>query len=145
MALTTDETWADWAPRVLSVTRLVAGLLFMEHGTAKLLGFPASHAYDHLHALTLPWCAGVLELVGGALVAAGLFTRQAAFVLSGEMAFAYFLAHNPRGFFPLLNGGEAAVLYCFFFLYLSAAGGGAWSLDRLRGAAGQPAPALVRG
>jgi putative oxidoreductase len=81
--------------------------------------------------LSLSWTAGALELVGGALLALGLFTRPVAFILCGEMAFAYFLSHAPRGFFPVLNGGDAAILYCFVFLYLAFAGGGPWSLDRI--------------
>jgi putative oxidoreductase len=119
-----------WAPRVLSILRIVAALLFFEHGTTKLLGFPPS---DHSPELfSLPWVAGALELVGGALLIVGLFTRPVAFILSGEMAFAYWMAHAPRSPFPLVNGGDAAILYCFLFLYLAAAGGGPWSLDALR-------------
>lgn len=116
-------------PRMLSILRIMAGLLFMEHGTAKLLGFPPGTAAPALFALG--WFAGVIELVGGGLVALGLFTRYAAFIMSGEMAIGYFLAHAPHSFFPLVNRGEAAVLYCFLFLYLAVAGGGSWSLDRL--------------
>jgi putative oxidoreductase len=120
-----------WAPRVLSILRIVAALLFFEHGTSKLLGFPPS---DHSgpEFLSLSWIAGVLELVGGALLIGGLFTRLVAFILSGEMAFAYWMAHAPQGPFPLANGGDAAILYCFVFLYLAFAGGGPWSLDALR-------------
>jgi putative oxidoreductase len=117
---------------LLSILRIMAGLLFMEHGMAKLFWFPPS-ASVHPSFPALLWFAGVLECFGGALVAVGLFTRCAAFVLSGEMAVAYFTAHAPRGFFPIGNGGDAAVLYCFVFLYLWAAGGGPWSVDRLRG------------
>jgi len=125
-----DSLIATWTPRVLSVLRIVTGLLFMEHGTAKLLHFPPS---ADLPAELPPILivAGVLELVGGALVAAGLFTRLVAFVLSGQMAAAYFMAHAPSSFFPLVNHGEGAILYCFIFLYLAFAGGGAWSLDRM--------------
>ncbi|HME27015.1 MAG TPA: DoxX family protein [Acetobacteraceae bacterium] len=119
----------DWEPRVLSILRIMVGLLFMEHGTAKLLGFPPGTAAPAMFGLI--WFAGVIEMVGGALVALGLFTRIAAFIMSGEMAFAYFMAHAPQNFFPLVNRGEAAVLYCFIFLYLAVAGGGCWSLDRL--------------
>lgn len=117
-----------WAPRLLSVLRIVAALIFMAHGTQKILGFPegASPAM-----LSLPWIAGVLELFGGALLLLGLFVRPVAFVLSGLMAFAYWIAHAPKSPFPVLNGGDAAILYCFVFLYLVAAGGGVWSLDRL--------------
>jgi putative oxidoreductase len=119
----------EWQPRVLSVLRIIVGLLFMEHGTAKLLGFPPGTATPALFGLI--WFAGVIELVGGALVAVGLFTRIAAFIMSGEMAIGYFLSHAPQGFFPILNRGEGAVLYCFIFLYLAVAGGGCWSVDEL--------------
>ena len=124
----------SWSPRLLSVLRIVAGLLFMLHGTMKLLGYPAPFPMA-LSPFTMLWFAGVLELVGGALVLVGLFTRPAAFVLSGEMAFAYFLGHFPKSFWPVLNGGDAAVLFCFVFLYLAAAGAGPWSIDRGRNAA----------
>jgi putative oxidoreductase len=120
-----------WAPRVLSILRIVAALLFFEHGTSKLLGFPPSE-HSGPEFLSLSWVAGVLELVGGALLIVGLFTRLVAFILSGEMAFAYWMAHAPQGPFPLANGGDAAILYCFVFLYLAFAGGGPWSLDALR-------------
>jgi putative oxidoreductase len=120
-----------WEPRMLSILRIMAGLLFMEHGMSKLFNFPAGNL--HPTFLALLWFAGVLECFGGALVALGLFTRVVAFLLSGEMAIGYFMFHAPKSFFPLQNGGDAAVLYCFLFLYLCVAGGGAWSLDRLRG------------
>jgi len=123
-----------WAPRLLSILRIVAGFLFMVHGAQKLLGFPAPFPMQ-VNLYSLIGLAGVLELFGGALVMVGLFTRPVAFVLSGEMAFAYFMAHAPKSFWPVLNGGDAAVLYCFVFLYLAAAGGGPWSVDRLRNAA----------
>ena len=120
-----------WEPRMLSILRIMTGLLFMEHGMSKLFNYPPGNL--HPSFLTLLWFAGVLECFGGALVVLGLFTRVVAFLLSGEMAIAYFMVHAPQGFFPLLNHGEAAVLYCFVFLYLCFAGGGEWSLDRLRG------------
>ena len=123
---------AAWSPRLLSVLRIVTALLYIEHGSAKLLGFPHIASFDNLKLVSLIGLAGVLELVGGALVLLGLFTRVAAFILSGEMAFAYFMAHAPHGFLPILNQGELAALYCFVFLYLAAAGGGVWSLDALR-------------
>ena len=109
------------------------GLLFLEHGLAKILDFPhpPNHAPYALFTLN-PGLQGLLELVGGFLLALGLFTRSVAFVLAGNMAVAYFMAHSPRGFFPLLNGGELAIVYCFVFLYFWVAGGGEWSLDRLR-------------
>ena len=121
-----------WEPRLLSILRIMTGLLFMEHGTSKLFNFPPGNIHPGFG--TLLWLAGVLECFGGALVALGLLTRPIAFLLSGEMAIGYFMSHAPRNFFPLLNGGDAAVLYCFVFLYLAFAGGGAWSLDRMRGA-----------
>lgn len=128
---------AVWEPRMLSILRIMSGLLFMEHGMSKLFNFPPGTMHPSFPALL--WFAGVLECFGGALVAVGLFTRVVAFLLSGEMAIAYFMFHAPRSFFPLLNGGDAAVLYCFVFLYLAFAGGGEWSVDRLRGATGMPA------
>ena len=126
---------AKWAPHLLSLLRFVAGLLFLEHGLQKLVGFPPM-AGGHGPALfTLFWFAGVIELVGGALVLLGLFTQPAAFIMSGEMAFAYFMIHAQHGPFPALNGGDAAILFCFVFLYLAAAGPGPWSLDRAWGTA----------
>jgi putative oxidoreductase len=117
-----------WAPRMLSILRILAALIFFEHGTQKLLGFPLSErAAPEL--LSLSGIAGILELVGGALLLLGLFTRPVAFILAGEMAVAYWYAHAPRSFFPVNNEGDAAILYCFVFLYLFAAGGGPWSLD----------------
>jgi putative oxidoreductase len=128
--MSTDDLHTIWAPRILSILRIVAALIFFEHGSQKLLGFPPT---DNPPAfLSLSWIAGALELFGGALLALGLFTRPVAFILSGEMAFAYWLAHAPRSVFPVLNGGDAAILYCFVFLYLAFAGGGPWSLDALR-------------
>jgi putative oxidoreductase len=119
-----------WAPRALSVLRIVSAFLFMSHGMQKILGYPVPRrSPDELFSLV--GVAGMLELVGGALLLAGLFTRPVAFVLSGQMAFAYFLAHAPRGFWPIVNNGELAALYSFLFLYLAFAGGGEWSLDAL--------------
>jgi putative oxidoreductase len=120
---------AVWAPRVLSLLRIVAALLFMEHGLMKLFHFPAPQpgAPDPLPTMLL--AAASIEVVGGALIAAGLFTRIAAFVCSGEMAAAYFMGHASKGFWPALNGGDAAILFCFVFLYLVFAGPGVWSLD----------------
>ncbi len=126
----TTEMLAPWAPRLLSVLRIVAALLFFEHGTEKLLNFPAS---DMMPAMgSLMWVAGVLELVGGALLLIGLFTRPVAFILSGQMAVAYWMMHAPQSPFPTLNNGDAATLFCFVFLYLAAAGPGPWSVDAIR-------------
>jgi putative oxidoreductase len=118
-----------WSSRVLSLLRIMAALLFMEHGLMKLFHFPAPQpgAPDPLPMILV--VAAWLEIVGGGLLVLGLFTRPVAFLLSGQMAVAYFMAHMPQGFYPALNGGEAAVLYCFAFLYLAFAGGGEWSLD----------------
>jgi len=124
------ELETRWGPRVLSILRMVAALIFMAHGTQKLLGFPAREMAPAF--ASLPWFAGVLEMVGGALLVVGLFTRPVAFLLSGLMAVAYFMAHAPRSFFPVLNGGDAAILYCFVFFYLVFAGPGPWSIDAVR-------------
>jgi putative oxidoreductase len=123
---------STWSPYLLSVLRIMTGLLFVEHGASKILGYPPSPKPMPFELFTLAGLSGVLELVGGTLIALGLFTRIAAFILSGEMAVAYFMVHAPGGFFPMVNKGELAVLYCFVFLYLSVAGGGPWSIDRLR-------------
>jgi putative oxidoreductase len=120
----------SWAPALHSVLRIVAGLAFLEHGTGKLLGFPAGLSFMDKMPPLLFYFTGTMELVGGVLIVLGLFTRPVAFVLSGFMAFAYFIAHFPKSFFPAINSGESAVLYCFIFLYLAAAGPGPWSIDR---------------
>jgi len=126
------DTFAQiWAPRMLAVLRIMTALLFLEHGTQKLLGFPPGKSMQPLFSLL--GFAGLLELVGGLLILVGLFTRPVAFVLAGEMAFAYFIGHASRGFWPVNNGGDAAILYCFVFLYLTVAGAGAWSLDAVLG------------
>lgn len=122
-----------YAPIFLSVLRIVAALIFMAHGTQKILGFPASDMNPGF--LSLPWIAGIMELVGGALLILGLFTRPVAFLLSGLMAFAYWLAHAPQGPYPALNGGDAAILYCFIFLYIFFAGPGPISIDARSGRA----------
>ena len=121
-----------WAPRMLSVLRIAAALLFMEHGTSKLLGFPAWPSFGRPAPFQLEWFAGVIEGLGGLLLALGLFTRPAAFIMSGEMAIGYWTFHAPKNFFPLLSGGDAAALYCFVFLYIFVAGGGPWSIDAIR-------------
>jgi putative oxidoreductase len=120
--------FAYW-PETLSIVRIVVGLLFLEHGSAKLLGFPTP-ANPAPAMMTLLWTQGVIELAGGLLLAIGLFTRPVAFILAGDMAVAYFMGHAPKNFFPLLNGGDAAILYCFIFLLFFVAGPGRWSLDR---------------
>jgi putative oxidoreductase len=122
---------ANWAPYLLSILRIVAALLFFEHGTQKLLGYPPGQPYTGFPNFSLLGIAGMLEFVGGLLLLVGLFTRPMAFIMSGEMAVGYFRAHLPRNFFPILNMGEITVMLCFFFLFLSAAGAGPWSLDRL--------------
>lgn len=122
-----------WEPRILSLLRIVVGLLFMQHGLNKIFDFPATPNHPAYHLFTLvPGLAGLLEAIGGLLILLGLFTRPVALILSGEMALAYFMVHAKLGFFPLLNRGGLAVLFCFVFFYLFVAGGGAWSLDRLR-------------
>ena len=120
-----------WSPRILSVLRIVTALLLLQFGMAKLLGFPVYGNLNHVPALSLPWFAGTLELVGGAFLLLGIFTRPVAFILSGLMAFAYFLGHAPRGIIPLSNGGNLAIIFCFVFLYFACAGGGARSADAL--------------
>ena len=130
--------FADWSPRLLSVLRILTAFLFIQHGTAKLLGFPHVAAMDGVTLYSLAGFAGVLEIVGGFLVLIGLFTRLTSFILSGEMAFAYFMAHAPQGFWPILNHGELAVMFCFVFLYLAAAGAGPWSVDARVGRVEQP-------
>ena len=123
-----NELGTAWSPRLLALLRIVTALLFMEHGAQKLLGFPPlGHPGPGL--FTLLWFAGVLELFGGFLVLIGWFTRPVAFLLSGEMAVAYWMVHAPKSIFPALNGGDAAILFCFLFLYLAAAGPGGFSVD----------------
>lgn len=127
--------WSSWAPNLLSILRIVAAFLFAQFGTAKVLAFPAAIMPGGGTAPigSLAGLAGLLETVGGVLLLVGLFTRPVAFLLAGEMAVAYFYGHAPQGFWPVLNQGHPAVLFCFVWLYLSAAGGGAWSLDARRG------------
>lgn len=124
----TDKANA-YAPALLSVLRIIAGFLFIQHGVQKVFGLLGSKGMPPL--MSQMGIGGLLELVGGALLILGLFTRFTAFILSGMMAVAYFQAHAPKGFWTIMNGGELAVLYCFLFLYLMAAGGGPWSLDAL--------------
>ena len=122
----------EFSAQLLSVLRIISALLFMAHGTSKLLGWPATEMFATApEPMTLMWFAGVLELVGGAMLAVGLFTRPVAFILSGMMAFAYFIGHAPQATWPVQNGGDAAILFCFIFLYIAAAGGGPWSVDAM--------------
>jgi putative oxidoreductase len=128
--------WRSRAPYFLSILRIIAGFLFTQFGTAKLFAFPAAvmPGGGTAPAFTLAWFAGVLEAFGGPFILLGLFTRPVAFLLSGQMAFAYFIGHAPGGLWPVLNQGHPAILFCFTFLYFSAAGAGPWSLDaKLRG------------
>lgn len=124
-----NEFWTNWQPKILSVLRIMTGFLFFWHGSQKLLGFPSSGKGGQLSGLIA--VAGSLELFGGLLILVGLFTRWTAFILSGLMAVAYFMAHGLVEFLPIANKGELAVLYCFVFFYLFFAGGGEWSLDNL--------------
>ena len=132
--------WRSWAPPLLSVLRIVAAFLFIQFGTAKWFAFPAAVMPGGGTAPfgSLVWFAAVLEVVGGSLLLLGLLTRPVAFILAGEMAFAYFIGHAPNGFWPVLNQGHPAILFCFVFLYLSAAGPGPWSLDAMRQRASHP-------
>ncbi|WP_159005643.1 DoxX family protein [Bradyrhizobium sp. S69] len=124
-----NETLAAWTPRALSVLRLIMGLMIIQHGTAKLLGFPVVASFANLSPFSLIGAAGIIELIGGALLIVGFQTRLVAFIISGEMAFAYFMAHAPKAFYPLINGGTLAIMFCFTCLYLSTAGAGPWSVD----------------
>ena len=126
-----DLPWLSrWQPQLLAILRIVVGLLLLEHATSKFFAFPVPFPVHPLPTLLV--AAGVIELVAGVLVTIGLFTRLAAFIAAGEMAVAYWMMHFPQGFWPLANKGEAAILYCFVFLYLAAAGPGAWSVDNAR-------------
>lgn len=130
--MTSDSLSAAWAPRalhVLSVLRIFTGLELLQHGTGKILGFPAVPNYAHVQIGSLTGVAGLIELIGGILFTIGLLTRPVAFILSGFTAAAYFMAHAGKGFYPVLNGGELAVLYCFVFLYFTFSGAGPWSVD----------------
>jgi putative oxidoreductase len=130
----TVSRWRSWSPYLLSILRIVAAFLFVQFGTAKVLAFPAEvmPGGGTAGAWTIAWVAGMLEIIGGSLLLVGLFTRPTAFILAGEMAFAYFMGHAGQGFWPVLNQGTPAVIFCFVFLYLSAGGAGPWSLDAMR-------------
>jgi putative oxidoreductase len=130
--MTDAKRLSQWTPYALAALRIVAGLIFLEHGSQKLLGFPDGER-ALVETMSIGWWAGLLELILGALIIVGLFTRMAAFVASGEMAVAYWLAHAPQNFFPVNNGGDAAILYCFVFLLLVFTGPGKWSIDGVRG------------
>jgi len=123
---------APWAHRFLGIMRIMVGLVILQYGLAKLFGWPHGTAFDSLHAFQLAWFAGIFEFVGGTFFTLGLFTRCVAFVMSGEMAFAYFLRHAPRSFFPIINGGGLAILFCFIFFYFFLVGSGAYSIDEVR-------------
>jgi len=130
--MTSEGLATVWAPRavyVLSVLRIFTGLDLLQHGTGKILGFPAVPSFAHVQIGSLSGLGGMIELIGGILFTIGLFTRPVAFVLSGFTAAAYFMAHAGKGFYPVLNGGELAALYCFVFLYFTFAGAGPWSVD----------------
>jgi len=132
------QSWEKYTPQMLSVLRIVTCLIFILHATQKLWGFPGPPASGKLpDAMTLSWFAAMIEITLGPLLLVGIFTRWCAFILSGEMAFAYWIGHFPRNFWPILNQGDAAILYCFIFLFIACAGVGAWGLDRsLRGTGG---------
>jgi putative oxidoreductase len=126
-----EFTWLSrWQPQLLAILRIVAGLLFLEHGLSKFFGFPVPFPVHPLPTLLI--VAGVIECVAGFLVTIGLFTRLAAFIAAGEMAVAYWMQHFPKSPWPIANMGEGAILFCFVFLYLAAAGPGAWSIDGAR-------------
>ena len=127
-----DQTLSKFQPVALSLFRFITGLLLLQYGLAKILKFPAGMPFDKVELFSLIGAAGTIELVFGTLLMIGLFTRIAAFILAGEMAFAYFIGHFPRGFFPLINNGTAAILFCFACLYLTTAGGGSISADAMR-------------
>ncbi len=124
-----DALATSWAPRLLSIMRIMSGLLLLQHGTAKILKFPAMPAFAKVEVASLLGVAGILELVGGILLVIGLLTRPTAFILSGFTAVAYFMVHAPKSFYPILNGGELAALYCFVFLYIAAVGPGPWTIS----------------
>ena len=127
-----NTTLARFQPLVLSMFRVITGLLMFQYGCAKVLKFPIVPPFDKVEPFQLFWCAGMIELVLGGLLILGLWTRCVAFVLCGEMAFAYFISHFPRGFIPLLNGGELAIMFCFACLYICCAGGGPYGVDGMR-------------
>jgi putative oxidoreductase len=128
-----DQMFSKWQPTALSLLRFITGLLLFQYGVAKLLKFPPVPMFEKVQLMSLYGAAGSIELILGALLLLGLFTRPVAFILSGEMAFAYFLGHYPKGFFPVVNGGSLAIALCFTCLYLATSGGGPISVDGMRG------------
>ena len=124
-----DQTENRWTPQALGLLRIVTGLLFLQHGTAKIFGFPWVSSMAHPPAGSLWWAAGWMELIGSVMLITGLFTRPVAFLLAGEMAVVYWLIHAPDSFFPMINDGEEAILFCFIFLLFAATGSGKWSID----------------
>src|ERR1044071_4386953 len=126
-----NSFYSVWVPRLLSILRVIIAFLFIQHGAQKLFGFMAGEQWTAPAMFSMIWIAGVLEFFGGLFILLGLLTRPVAFILSGLMAVAYFMAHAPQGFWTIQNRGELAVAYCFVFLYLTVAGGGSWSMDRL--------------
>ena len=127
-----DQMFSKWQPTALSLFRFITGLLLFQYGVAKILKFPAGTMFDKVELFSLIGAAGMIELVLGALLMIGLFTRISAFILSGEMAFAYFIGHFPKNFFPVINNGTAAILFCFACLYLATSGPGPISVDEMR-------------
>jgi putative oxidoreductase len=128
-----NQMFSRFQPAALSLLRFITGLLFLQYGLAKVLKFPAGMPFEKVELFSLIGTAGLLELILGTLLLIGLCTRLCAFILSGEMAFAYFISHFPRGFFPLINNGTAAILFCFVCLYLATSGGGPYSVDAMIG------------
>ncbi len=128
-----DETFSKWQPLALSLFRFITGLMLFQYGVAKLLKFPPDSPFAKVELMSLIGAAGAIELIFGGLLILGLFTRPVALILSGEMAFAYFIGHFPKNFYPVINGGTAAILLCFACLYLTTSGGGPVSLDTLMG------------
>jgi putative oxidoreductase len=139
-----EQTLAKWQPAALSLFRFVTGLLLFQYGVAKILKFPPNSPFAKVELFSLTGAAGTLELILGALLMVGLFTRSVAFILAGQMAFAYFIGHFPKNFYPVINGGTAAILFCFACLYLVIAGGGPYSVDASMGRTDEQVPSHQR-
>ena len=139
-----EGQFQSWSPTLLSILRIVSAFMFFQHGSAKLFHVPHVAMFDGVQLMSLIGVAGILEVVGGLMLLIGLFTRPIAFILSGEMAFAYFIEHFPQSFFPLLNDGSLAIVFCFGCLYLAATGGGPLSLDSLLGSGSRLQPDVSR-